>query len=1547
MNSFSHRQNYPLGIQCGQQFWIEADLSSIFRRPVQPARTYLLHLVADCLRRAAQSSLSAAELELWATINQVLQRIGRHHLSSRNCRIQRNQLLLADTSIELPTLDSLLQQFLALFPAVPISRGDQSPAQLLAAAETSGDLNELLLELFLLRAQSQNPALRPASRMFRNEEQRLQHQTHYHKQLARIDQLLPVIDDGFGQMPATLLGRLIEPQKRAGTLREQLLFLQTTWGAILPEELLARISSALILHEQEGLRPGPPGEPEAIPLNPAAVLDEEYVNFTVDLDWMPRTVLLAKSTYVWLHQLSAKYHWHIHRLDQIPDEELDEIASCGFTCLWLIGIWQRSNASRIIKQLCGQIQVAASAYAIDDYRVADDLGGEPALENLRLRCQRRGIDLACDVVTNHTGIDATWVREHPDWYIQLPNPPYPGYRFTGPDLSEDGQFSVQIEDGYFNHTEAAVVCRYQHRHTGEVRFLYHGNDGTHLPWNDTVQLNYLLAEVREAMIQLILRVARNFRVIRFDAAMTLAKRHFQRLWFPLPGGGAGVPSRGDHALSQEEFNRLFPIEFWKELVDRVRDEAPNTLLIAEAFWLMEGYFVRTLGMHRVYNSAFMNMLKHEENTKYRQTLKNILSFDPPILQRFVNFMSNPDEKPAIEQFGKEQKYFCVATLLATMPGLPMFAHGQVEGFHEKYGMEYLTPRWQEQLDEELRERHRQQIFPLLRQRALFSGSEHFQLYDFTSVYGVEENVYVYSNRLDERRALVICNNSPNQIFGLIGDCCKRSDGKHIPFIQACNLDLSKDYVMMRDLGTGLHYLQPAKQLATGGHFKLEPYSHHVFGNFNAISDYDGRWRELWERFGDHGHPDLYAAYESLLLEPLNDLAQKLFEIKDPELCPAEIAEYSRLICEELHSPQLQQLSPSRYFELQLQALFPYDPPVPKKLRYELEQLLSFDCSLHLDQLFHVLDRLFNRREWRKLAKCNYHNETDWFNKEAFDRILLIFFRFLIFYSHKKSSPDYIRLAKNSLALLTNLRKTQVLAIQSGFQVDNFLHILQGEQPEEMVFPAATGGEHAMKILFVTPEATPFAKTGGLADVAGSLPRALRQLGHDVRVALPCHRSAERSGVSLRKGRKSVEVFLEGTAYRGSLKQTVYDGVPYWFIDCPEFFDRDPLYGTANGDYPDNSLRFGFFCRAVLEMIKRLDFRPDIIHIHDWQTCFIPILLKTEYRHNPFYASTATLLTIHNLGYQGIFPLSTLQQLGLHESLASPDRLEYFGNISALKGGINYADVINTVSPTYCEEIQEGELGHGFDGILRNRKDDLHGIINGLDYRIWDPALDTALPTAFNADNLNGKRACKRLLQKELGLDVRLDVPIVAVISRLDKQKGITLIQQAWKQLLTRDIQFVLLGSGDHQSMAFWKDQQQKDPRKISINLTFNEELSRRLYAASDLLLIPSLYEPCGLTQMIALHYGALPVVRSTGGLADTVIDATKSPRQGYGFVFKNSDPRELLAAIDRALDIYPQRSRWLSLVKRGMSKDFSWTNSAAQYEKLYGKAKSNRQIPAA
>jgi glycosidase len=327
---------------------------------------------------------------------------------------------------------------------------------------------------------------------------------------------------------------------------------------------------------------------------------------------------------------------------------------------------------------------------------------------------------------------------------------------------------IYVEDHYYDRSDAAVVFKRVDHWTGSTKHIYHGNDGTSMPWNDTAQLNYLNPEVREAVIQTILHVARNFPIIRFDAAMTLAKKHYQRLWFPEPGTGGDIPSRAEHGLTKADFDRHMPAEFWREVVDRVAQEVPDTLLLAEAFWLMEGYFVRTLGMHRVYNSAFMNMLRDEDNGKYRSVIKNTLEFDPQILKRYVNFMNNPDERTAVDQFGKGDKYFGICTMMATMPGLPMFGHGQIEGYTEKYGMEYRRAYWDEWPDGYLVERHEREIFPLLRRRVLFAEVDDFLLYDlFTPEGHVNEDVLAYSNRVGGEEALVVYHNRYAETRGWI------------------------------------------------------------------------------------------------------------------------------------------------------------------------------------------------------------------------------------------------------------------------------------------------------------------------------------------------------------------------------------------------------------------------------------------------------------------------------------------------------------------------------------------------------------------------------------------------------------------------------------------------------------------------------------------------------------------------------------------------------------------------------------------------------------
>ncbi|MGB6194453.1 MAG: alpha-amylase family glycosyl hydrolase, partial [Terracidiphilus sp.] len=541
---------------------------------------------------------------------------------------------------------------------------------------------------------------------------------------------------------------------------------------------------------------------------------------------------------------------------------------------------------KTIKQLCGNTDAVASAYSLYDYRIAEDLGGEGAYTNLRDRAYRYGIRLASDMVPNHMGIDSPWVIEHPEWFIARDQPPYPAYRFEGPDLSGDGRAEIKIEDHYYEQTDAAVVFRRRDRATGETRYIYHGNDGTSFPWNDTAQLDYLNPAVREQVIQTILQVARMFPVIRFDAAMTLAKRHFHRLWFPGPGTSGAIPSRAEYGMTQAEFNRAMPHEFWREVVDRVAAEVPGTLLLAEAFWLMEGYFVRTLGMHRVYNSAFMNMMRDEENAKYRSVIKNTLEFDVDIMKRYVNFMSNPDERTAIDQFGTGDKCFGVTVLMSTLPGLPMFGHGQVEGFTEKYGMEYQRPRYEENPNPWLVERHQREVAPLLKKRWLFAESSNFLLYDFFEPSGaVDENVFAYSNRSGGQGALVVYNNRYGSTQGTVDFSAAYADKASAQLRQrrlseGLGVSGAQDVVLAwRDSLTGLEYLKRANELMDRGlTLNLHAYQCHVFLDWREKrSTGEHPWDRLCDHLNGRGVADLDEALVNLELQPVHEALRALLE----------------------------------------------------------------------------------------------------------------------------------------------------------------------------------------------------------------------------------------------------------------------------------------------------------------------------------------------------------------------------------------------------------------------------------------------------------------------------------------------------------------------------------------------------------------------------------------------------------------------------------------------------------------------------------------------
>jgi glycosidase len=609
-----------------------------------------------------------------------------------------------------------------------------------------------------------------------------------------------------------------------------------------------------------------------------ASLDDPFEapeQFSEDEDWMPRLVLLAKSTYVWLHQLSRRYGREIRTLDAIPDEELERIAARGFTGLWLIGLWKRSKASKRIKELTGMRDVIASAYSLDDYVIAPELGGPEAMDALRAKAKRAGLRLAADMVPNHMGIDSAWLRDNPEWFLASKEPPFPNYRFTGENLSDDARFAVQLEDGYWDRSDAAVVFQRTDAKTGEPLYVYHGNDGTSVPWNDTAQLDFAKAEVREHVIRVIIGIAKQFPVIRFDAAMVLAKRHIQRLWYPEPGKGGAIPSRSAYAVSRAAFDRLVPEEFWREVVDRVAVEAPDTLLLAEAFWLMESYFVRTLGMHRVYNSAFLNMLERERNREFRFMIKQAIEFNPKILERYVNFMNNPDEATAAEAFGTGDKYFGAATLLATMPGLPLFGHGQFEGNREKYGMEFAKPRLQEEDDPWVVARHERWIVPLLQRRDLYAEARHFRLFDLRlpELEGgeVDDDVIAYGNRQGRERALVLFHNRAAHTRGFLDSCSpfRVAEEGLVSERLAEFLGLSRRpgrFLVFRDVESGLRYVRPVELLwSEGFRVELGPYESRVLTGFEEVEEsLAAPYGKLYRAIGDRGVPSLEDALSGLV-----------------------------------------------------------------------------------------------------------------------------------------------------------------------------------------------------------------------------------------------------------------------------------------------------------------------------------------------------------------------------------------------------------------------------------------------------------------------------------------------------------------------------------------------------------------------------------------------------------------------------------------------------------------------------------------------------------
>ncbi len=479
----------------------------------------------------------------------------------------------------------------------------------------------------------------------------------------------------------------------------------------------------------------------------------------------------------------------------------------------------------------------------------------------------------------------------------------------------------------------------------------------------------------------------------------------------------------------------------------------------------------------------------------------------------------------------------------------------------------------------------------------------------------------------------------------------------------------------------------------------------------------------------------------------------------------------------------------------------------------------------------------------------------------------------------------------------------------------------------------------VKVWFLASEVAPFAKTGGLADVAGSLPRAIRKLGLDVRVGVPYYRTVNEGHFPTDRVISGLEVPLgDKTLLCDVLEAQTDDGVPVFFFDRQDLFYRPHLYGTPEGDYPDNLERFSYFNQAALLFARKTEFRFDVVHCHDWQTGLIPAYVKTLYCKDPFFSQVASVFTIHNMGYQGLFAADKLSVCGLPRSTFHPDGVEYWGKISLLKGGIVYADAIATVSPGYSREIQTPEYGLGMDGLLKNRSVDLYGILNGADYSAWDPAADPHISAQYSHGNMKGKRVCKAMLVREVGLEERCkDRPIFAVISRLTAQKGYDLLLQIVDDVVRLDAGLVILGAGEQKYQRALGDLAQRYHERIAVRIGFDEPLARRILAGADMLLVPSRYEPCGMTQIYALRYGTVPIVRATGGLSDTIQQFDPKSGEGTGFKFVEYEKVAFLAQIQEAVRTYYDGPAWERLIKNGMKANFSWEEPAQKYASLYEK----------
>src|SRR5580698_1726494 len=488
----------------------------------------------------------------------------------------------------------------------------------------------------------------------------------------------------------------------------------------------------------------------------------------------------------------------------------------------------------------------------------------------------------------------------------------------------------------------------------------------------------------------------------------------------------------------------------------------------------------------------------------------------------------------------------------------------------------------------------------------------------------------------------------------------------------------------------------------------------------------------------------------------------------------------------------------------------------------------------------------------------------------------------------------------------------------------------------------------MQITFAASEATPFAKTGGLADVVGALPGELVKLGHEVTVFLPFYArvrrfiEAEGEGEPRYAIRSLTIPFSNHNRFAGVVDGGVRDGVQHYFIDCPELFDRKDLYGPSGAEYTDNAERFGLFCRAVIEATKLLGV-PDVFHVHDWQAALLPVYLRTTYADDPVLRSVATVLTIHNAAFQGKFPPNTTELLLFPWDIFTMDKVEQFDRFNFLKGGVVFSDLLTTVSQKYAEEIQTAEFGEQLEGVLVKRAADLHGILNGVDYTQWNPAADGHLAAHYTPENLEGKRICRADLLHAFGLEkVAETTPVIGIVSRLATQKGFGIVAKIVEELADRDLAVAALGTGDPYYETLFRSWALSHPDTVAVQIRYDDTLAHKIEAGADMFLMPSLYEPCGLNQMYSLRYGTVPIVRATGGLDDTIEEWDAAQGTGTGFKFEGYDPEALLVEIDRALEAFRDKEGWTRLMRNGMARDYCWSGPTKEYVRVYEEAVQRR-----